>query len=477
MPADCAGPPNPSEPAEFLRRYPDYERTRTLDRLRDTEYGYLDEQGHVYLDYTGSGLAARAQHRAHQQRLDGGVFGNPHSVNPPSRAATALVESTRASVLRHFNADPAEYAAVFTANATAAARLVGEAYPFGPRRRLVLTSDNHNSVNGIREFARSHRARTTCVPLRPPDLRVPTEAVDTALSRGRGLFAYPAQSNFTGVRHPLEWIALARARGYDVLLDAAAFLPTTPLDLGAVKPDFVIASWYKVFGYPTGVGCLLARHDALARLRRPWFSGGTITAVGVRTRWHAMAAAETAFEDGTPNFLSIPDVQVGLEWVAGIGLSTIGLRVRALTGWFLDRLTALRHTGGTPMVRLYGPSDTVARGGTVTFNLLTPDGAVVDERIVAAESAAAGFSLRTGCFCNPGAGEDAFGVDLPSRRGLRGVRTLEEYLRVVGLPTGGAVRVSFGVASTVVDVERVLGFVEARYRARVPDTRGLAPRR
>jgi hypothetical protein len=35
--------------------------------------------------------------------------------------------------------------------------------------------------------------------------------------------------------------------------------------------------FYKIFGYPTGVGCLLARKAALAKLHRPWYAGGTIT--------------------------------------------------------------------------------------------------------------------------------------------------------------------------------------------------------
>ncbi|MCS7479656.1 aminotransferase class V-fold PLP-dependent enzyme [Umezawaea endophytica] len=463
------------EPAEFLRRYPDYARTRSLDRLRDTEYSYLDEHGHAYLDYTGAGLAARAQYRAHQERLDGGVFGNPHSVNPTSTASTEVVESARRAVLRHLNADPDEYVAIFTANATAAARLVGEAYPFRRGTRFALTFDNHNSINGIRRFARAGRARTTYVPVEPPDLRASTEVVDKALNRGKGLFAYPAQSNFSGVQHPLEWVDRAQARGYDVLLDCAAFLPTNRLDLGVVRPEFVVASWYKVFGYPTGVGCLVARRDALARLRRPWFSGGTIKAVSVQAQWHAMASGEAAFEDGTVNFLSIPDVQVGLEWVAGVGVETIGRRVRALTGWTLDRLTALRHGNGMPLVRVYGPLTTMARGGTVTVNVLTPAGDVVDERVVAAESSAVGISLRTGCFCNPGAGENAFGVDARAVRRLSRarVRSLDEYLRLIGLPTAGAVRVSFGVASTVGDVERFVEFVETTYRDRVPDTSGL----
>src|SRR5436190_6019233 len=363
----------------ILATYPEYRTTARLDELRATEYGYLDEQDHIYLDYTGAGLAARAQHRAHKERLARTVFGNPHSINPTSEAATELVDRARARVLAYVNACPNEYEVIFTPNATGAARLVGEAYPFRRRTRLVLTSDNHNSVNGIREFARRGHAKTVYVPSQAPELRVDMAALESALARRRclfksarrnGLFAYPAQSNFSGVRHPLSWVSLAQKRGYDVLLDAAAYLPTGTLDLSAVQPEFVIASWYKLFGYPTGIGCLIARRDALARLARPWFSGGTIQAVSVGMPWHVMATDETAFEDGTLNFLSIPDVHFGLDWLADIGIPVIETRVRCLTGWFLDRLRRLKHSDGTPMIRIYGPTDTKLRGGTVPFNFL-----------------------------------------------------------------------------------------------------------
>lgn len=474
------------EPAEFLARYPEYVTTRRLDELRATEYAYLDQLHHVYLDYTGAGLASLTQYQAHHTRMVNGCFGNPHSANPTSLAATELVERARARVLNHFNASHDEYVAIFTANASAACRLVGEAYPFSHRSRLVLTFDNHNSVNGIREFARRARARTTYIPLQPPELRATEEAVRAAFGRlaarrgdrRRGLFAYPAQSNFTGVRHPLDWVELAHAHGYDVLLDTAAFLPTSTLDLSIVRPDFVTVSWYKLFGYPTGVGCLVARREALARLRRPWFSGGTIQAVSVQGDWHSMALDEAAFEDGTLNYLSIPDVESGLSWLSGVGIDLIGQRVRCLTGWLLDRLAALTHSNGAPMIRIYGPRDTVDRGGTIAFNFLDPTGAVADERLVEQESAGAGLSLRTGCFCNPGAAEGAFGITRRTLRDNQNWRTLgiDEYLTRIGLPTGGAIRVSFGVASTIADVQRFLAFAEQTYRDRPASNTGLAPR-
>ncbi|KAG7288428.1 hypothetical protein NEMBOFW57_004779 [Staphylotrichum longicolle] len=229
--------------------YPDYLSTLHLNDLRETEYGYLDSQDHVYLDYTGSGLAAAAQVRHHQQRLAQAVYGNPHSTNPTSAAATEAIERTRARILSHLNASPDEYTVIFTSNATGAARLVGEAYPFRRGTDFVLTADNHNSINGIREFAQDKGAKTTYIPLQRPSLRVSDGDVVSALShrtaflrrlspiclnlfrgsgsKSKGLFAYPAQSNFTGVR-PLSWIPLAQQRGYHVLLDAAPSCPPRP---------------------------------------------------------------------------------------------------------------------------------------------------------------------------------------------------------------------------------------------------------
>ncbi len=475
-----------SNMSNILDSYPEYQTTARLDELRATEYKYLDEQDHVYLDYTGSGLAARAQHRAHEERLARTLFGNPHSGSPTSEPATELVDRTRARILQHVNASPRDYAVIFTANATGAARLVAEAYPFSRRSRLVLTSDNHNSVNGIREFARRAHARTAYVQTTAPELRIATPTLEAALGRRgglfascrNGLFAFPAQSNFSGVRHPLEWVSMAQKRGYDVLLDAAAYLPTGMLDLSVVRPEFLIVSWYKLFGYPTGVGCLIVRHDALARLKRPWFSGGTVQAVAVAVPWHALSKDETAFEDGTLNFLSIPDVHVGLDWLTDIGMPVIGTRVRCLTSWFLDRLKDLKHSNGRPMSLVYGPADTKMRGGTVSFNLIDAAGKIIDERLVAIESAAVRISLRTGCFCNPGGSENAFGLDTMTLRPLRGSKdmSLDEYLRVVGMPTGGSIRVSFGLATTTADIDHLFAFAKKTYQDRITGTDGLVPR-
>ncbi|MGY5050352.1 aminotransferase class V-fold PLP-dependent enzyme [Streptomyces sp. 900105755] len=449
--------------------------------LRTREFGYLDEGGHTYLDHTGAGLPPRSLVTGSARRITGGLFGNPHSESPASRASGLLLAEARRAVLRHFNADPDEYAVIFTPNATGALRLVGEAYPFTRAGRLVMSLDNHNSVNGLREYARARGAATVYVPgLHVDERRLLAALAPPGPGKGAGgLLAYPAQSNFTGVQHSLDWIAAAQAHGYDVLLDAAAFAPTNVLDLSRHHPDFTAVSWYKVFGHPTGVGSLIARRAALARLRRPWFSGGTIYAVSAQAQWHVLAADEAAFEDGTVNFLSLPDVTAGLAWIDGIGMDRVHAHVTALTGRLLGGLAALRHSDGSPMVRVYGPDRADgARGGTVALNVLGADGRVVDERVVTRDSAAHGISLRTGCFCNPGAGEEAFGLPLTRLRSAADtqVGSLDEYLELLELPSAGAVRVSLGISSQPGDIETFLAFVTDTYRDRVPTTAGLAAR-
>jgi selenocysteine lyase/cysteine desulfurase len=418
----------------------------------------------VYLDYTGAGLYGDSQLAEHLELLRRSVLGNPHSQNPTSAAMTELVESARTAVLEFFAAPADEYVAVFTPNATGALRLVGESYPFHAGDRFLLTFDNHNSVNGIREFARARGAETTYVPSVPPELRADDALVARYLAGVRGdhnnLFAYPAQSNFSGVHHPLEWIDAAHEHGWDVLLDAAAFVPTNRLDLSRVRPDFVVLSFYKMFGWPTGVGALVARRDALAKLERPWFSGGTIVAAFVQREWYQSAPGAAHFEDGTVDFLNLPAVEIGLRRLERVGMDAIHDHVRGLTVELLDVLDGLRHTGGAPGAVIYGPRTSDGRGATVAFNFLHPDGRVIDERYVDRVARAHLISLRTGCFCNPGAGEVAFTISEETLVGgeFGAAMTLDDYVDAIGLPSGGAIRASLGLASNLSDIERFTSF-------------------
>lgn len=456
---------------DFIDHYAAFTDVAMFDRLREDEYGRLDKTEQIYLDYTGGGLHASCQIEAHQHLLDRCVLGNPHSNNPTSKGMTTLVESARRYVLAHFNASADEYLCVFTANATAALKLIGESYQFGSGGQFALTFDNHNSVNGIREFARTKGADVHYVPIVSPTLRVDEQAVHqrwvTADPEQNNLFAYPAQSNFSGVQHPLEWVAKATAAGWDVLLDCAAFAPTNQLDLSVIKPCFAAFSFYKMFGFPTGIGCLLIKKEKMGVLRRPWFSGGTIQIASVQADSHYLHTDEAAFEDGTIDYLNIPAVEIGLRHLDNVGIDAIHEHVMALTEWLLTTLQSLTHTNGRPLIRLLGPTDTIARGGTVTFCVDDVDGITIDDKRIEELANNMHISLRTGCFCNPGAGEIAHHIDAEeiktffhsgeaiSFKQLRHEMT-SRYAKHVS-----AIRVSMGIASNFSDVYQLIRFLQS----------------
>ncbi len=452
----------------FQSAYPEYDTTYRLDELRATEYARLDRQGHVYLDYTGGGLYAELQLEEHLKLLSEGIFGNPHSKNLTSMAMTELVERARDYVLKYFNASPDEYMVIFTQNSTGALKLVGELYPFGVGDNFLLTFDNHNSVNGIREFARAKGATVTYIPIVPPDLRVDVDQLIAGLGLARAgknnLFAYPAQSNFSGVQHSLDWIARAQAKGWDVLLDAASFVPSNRLDLSLWHPDYVDISFYKMFGYPTGTGCLLARKTAVQKLQRPWYSGGTITFSSVLGFNHYLTPSPAAFEDGTVNYLSLPAVEIGLKYVESVGIDLIHTRVTCLSGWLIERLLELKHRNGRSVIKLYGPATTDRRGGTIQINFFDPSGELIDCTRVEQMANAQRISLRAGCHCNPGAREVALGFTKQEMEACfvdKDRMSFEQFLDVIDGKTTGALRASIGLATNFTDVYKLMTFAES----------------
>lgn len=95
------------------------------------------------------------------------------------------------------------------------------------------------------------------------------------------LFVLTCQSNISNSKNPLSVAEYASSLGYNTVLDAAALAPTSVLSLSDASVDAVAISFYKMFGFPTGVGALVVKKSFLARLKRPWFAGGTVDVVQV----------------------------------------------------------------------------------------------------------------------------------------------------------------------------------------------------
>lgn len=429
--------------------------------LRRREFARLDAQQHCYLDYTGSALYGSSQLRAHLQLLETGLFGNPHSDSVPSRASTRLIEQAREQLLRFLDVDDSSHAVCFTANSSAAIKLVAESYPFGPRRGLLLSADNHNSVNGMREYARRAGAPLHVLPLDAQlQLDDPLSHLRRAAAGGAGLLAFPAQSNFSGALHPLSLVAQARELGLQVLLDCAAYLPSHALSLRDCPADFAVLSFYKLFGYPSGLGALVCRREALASLQRPWFAGGTVRYASVQADRHRLHEGAEGFEDGTPNFLAIAALPAGFGLLEEVGMTRLQAHVATLTAELQRHLLHLKHADGAPLVRLYGPHSPSARGGVVTFNVLDRQGRPLPCAAVEQAAAVAGIAVRSGCFCNPGAAERAFGSSgLAHCLDRIGADFTPQRLADCTGREAGAVRASLGLANDAADVARLAALV------------------
>jgi hypothetical protein len=380
------------------------------------------------------------------------VFGNPHSVNPTSTAMTELVEHARDALLAFFRASP-KYVAIFTPNATGALRLVGEAYPFRPGDRFLLTFDNHNSVNGIREFARARGAETTYVPSAAPDLRVDEAILPRYLTEVAGehhnLFAYPAQSNFSGVQHPLDWIERAHAAGWDILLDVAAFVPTNQLDFTVAPASSASPSTRCSAGHRGR----RADHTTgtLAKLERPWFSGGTIVAAFVhasgtigarRGRDNTVNFSTTGRRDRPapprPHRHRANHAHVRPTWSTSARARKPGTR-RRITGG--DGLGRPRSSGA----------------GRRSFSFLP-------------RTAASSTALRRACRigtrsrCAPAAyaawaRRDRLHLSRETLVGGEfGDADARQFVQAIGLPSGGAVRTSLGIATGSHDIRRFAAF-------------------
>lgn len=472
--------------SKFLEKYPEYLETKQLDEVRSIDFARLDHDGHIYLDYTGSSLYATSQIEKHFNLLNSNLFGNPHSSNPSSSAMTEYIQKTKRHLHQYFNASEDEYQIIFTPNTTGALRLIAESYPFNPDTQLLFNVDNHNSAIGIREYAKRAGAKITYLlpaissnsQIKISEQELLSYLSSSPKSYSKGLFVYLAQSNFSGIKYPLEWIQLAQQYGHDVILDAAAFVPTNRLDLSLYQPEFVTLSFYKMFGYPTGVGALMAKKSALEKLRRPWFSGGTIVAVSLKIDHYQLKnsksrSSSSAFEDGTLNYLSIPAVDIGLSYLQSIGgVELIGKRVTMLTDYLIDSLIDLKHQNGRRLIRIYGEDyrGEESRGATLALNFVDPDGRVTDCRYVQQLANQRGISLRTGCFCNPGSGEIFFDLDDQEIRGClqdsAKFQKAEDYLDCFTKlqMSGGAIRISLGIVSNIADVEGFINFARSFIR-------------
>ena len=434
-----------------------------FNALRAENYSRLDKEKHVYLDYTGGNLYAASQLEEHFKLLRDNTFGNPHSTNPTSQLASELVENSRKKVIDFFNAE--DYVCIFTYNATGALKIIGECYPFEEDGHLLLLADNHNSVNGIREYCSNAGGTFEYSPINVEELTIAEDTLSSnlqSINNKNKLFAFPAQSNVSGIKHDLGWISKAKSMGWDVLLDAAAFVPTSPLDLKKHSPDFVSVSFYKIFGYPTGLGCLLVHKNSFDKLKKRWFAGGTVKLASALAPYHFLQNNHERFENGTINYLDIPALKIGLEYIESIGIKRINERVESMMRYLHNNLKNLKHSSGYNQVRIFGHPERENMGGTTIMSFQNPDGSKIEFEKIEELANKQNISLRSGCFCNPGLDEINNCLTNEELTKYFESRTSGDYRDMINSihRLRGATRISVGIPTVKNDLDVLIQFVK-----------------
>ncbi|XP_062374950.1 molybdenum cofactor sulfurase [Sardina pilchardus] len=453
-----------------------------LPEMIEKEFSRM--KGITYLDHAGTTLFSESQIKAFYQDLTGNVYGNPHSHNLSSRLTHDTVEHVRYRVLEHFNTSPEEYTVIFTSGSTAALRLVADCFPWRPAcagepaSHFCYLTDNHTSVVGIRGV--SGRLGVTSLPVSPHEVegraRQPPQATSANECLTPHLFCYPAQSNFSGRKYPLSYArgiqtgglypACERPGRWLVLLDAAGLVGCSALDLRECPADFIPISFYKMFGFPTGLGALLVRNEAAALLRKGYFGGGTAAAyLAGEDYFVPKSSVSSRFEDGTISFLDIISVHHGFEALQRLtgGMVKIQQHTFGLARYTYVMLSSLLHSNGRPVAHVYCANefqDSASQGAILNFNVLDCHGRVVGYSQVDRLASLFNIHVRTGCFCNTGACQLFLGIsDREVKENLEAGHICGDNIDLVdGRPTG-SVRVSFGYMSTFEDCQKFLSFI------------------
>ncbi|PVF98824.1 PLP-dependent transferase [Serendipita vermifera] len=444
----------------FLKQYPTYASTSSLDKLRSSEFKRLKSSNIVYADYMGGCLYPESLVKRHVARLTEGVLGNTHSDSPTSKASEEYVIQARKAVLSYFDAPEDEYVCIFTSNCTGALKLGGFAL--------------EDMLNILQEE-------------RKPN--------------GSSLLALTGQSNISGFRPDIPTVLkIAKDLGYYTLLDGAALVSTSSISLSSNPArrsqwsmggnvDALAVSFYKMFGYPTGIGALIARKEFLRKLQRPWFAGGTVMTVGVPRGVVESDVAWERFEDGTINYTGLVAISEGLallqKYVGG-DVPVLPMRLSTLHTWLYRTLEQITYPNGKPVVSILNLSPEVPaepsyniewNGISVQTKRFTPgytlsvifhdaSGEKILLSDVSKRAADAGISLRTGCMCNPGGAMALLGkrhmlgrlACVPEAGGADALLTKSDVEGMLGEELG-VVRISLGLASNFRDVWEVSKFV------------------
>ncbi len=340
----------------------------------------------VAADDTAFWDAIRAQYAPSPDfiNLENGYFGMPAN---PVRAALrryqdevdaensyflrqrwpARLAQVRQALAAFTGVDAAEL--LITRSAVESLNIVLQGYPFAPGDAIVYA---HHDYDSALDIVATLAARRGVLPLMVDAPRDPVSDAEIVAAYAAAITTRTRVLLLTHIVHrtgqimPVAAIAaMARARGIDVIIDAAHSLAQLDYRVPQLGAQFVVFNLHKWVGAPLGTGLLYVARERIADLA-PFYADST----------HAAADIDKLGHFGAVPPAPIMAIEDALAFHARIGTANKEARLRWLARRWMD---AVRHVPG---VRLYTPTDPARHCALGAFGIEGMAAADVAQRLM-----------------------------------------------------------------------------------------------
>lgn len=305
-------------------------------------------------------------------------------------------------------------------------------------RDIILTTRMEHHANDLpqRERAKTVYAEVDC------NGRLIIDDFERILNKYDGKIKYvsvSATSNVTGYVNDVHKIAkIAHKHGAQIIVDGAQITAHRRFNMLGETPeediDFFVFSAHKMYS-PYGGGAVIGLTDVLNTHLPVFYGGGMVDAVTDDDVVYS--DAPDLYEAGSPNYPGVVGMLKSMEILTNIGFDFIENHEQILLRKAIDGLKDI------PSVILYGDSEYIAdRVGILVFNLKN----IENEEVANKLAGYAAIAVRHAKFC--------------AHTYVNRLLGLNEEETVSCIAHKGMVRASFGIYTTIEDVEALIDTIK-----------------
>lgn len=401
------------------------------------------------------------------------LFSNPHSMNITSSESTKKIIICRKKILDYVNADENIYDCIFTSSTTESFKIIGESFKWD-NNSLIYTVDNHTSAIGMREYALKYGSSIKVIDFDNNKNIIEVNSISSGNKLEKknniNLCVIPAESNFSGKLYNRELIFKIRQKYGNTIFfyDVAKYITSNKVSLKDNIVDITAISFYKIYGFPTGLGCMIIKKDISKYLNKVYYGGGSILSYNSYENHHVKNdILYKNFEYGSPNYLSIIYLNKLLD-------KTIDYeKIHNLTYFFYNKVRNISYNNSKiKFFELYDidlnydyQSFCKNHGSIISFNLLKSTGDYIGYKDVEKFCNEKNIALRTGTLCNNGAFIKNLKISSDLRKKIfnENIRLCNTTIQFIKSTITGVVRVSFSEDNNIQEVMNFINLIKTKF--------------